>query len=228
MKLTWERFILGFVIAFLIVMLIHTCNEKQNQSTIFNNNLKASQDTLVHTRNKLGQETSTISSLSGSVSELKQFLSSSRDSIKNLNSLLTKNSVSAAIIKDNTSGKVSVPTVVIAAKSDDKKPVDTSTFCKTYTGQVASKWINIDVTANCDSTHFTYDIHNEYDFKQEYVKTGGFFSKKKLVASIKNLNPYTTTTELYTFNITTKKTNKLLIFTVGLGVGIAGAIYLLK
>ncbi len=73
----------------------------------------------------------------------------------------------------------------------------------TYFTDWKEKWSEGEITAKKDTIAYSFKVYNEFELSQSW-KREKWFKKRVGEATVKNLNPYTITTEIRTFNLQTK------------------------
>lgn len=166
---------------------------------------------------------------------LKSIHASDSSEIGRLQKLLTKNTISATIIKTATTGTLSGHTHVVIKDYEPKEYGFTVTPCDTlypeYTDTLKDKWSNITITANKDTTMAIYNFNNELEFTQQYQKQGKWpFRKEVPIVMVKNLNPHTTTTGISSYAVPVPDhKNKFALGTgAALLIGLAAGIFIAK
>lgn len=121
--------------------------------------------------------------------------------------------------KTVTVTKTKVDTVVI---DNTKQLVYSSDFNK-------EDWVVGDVVARPDSTTVNLKVKNEYTVVIGYDKTGFLgLGKQVPFSEITNLNPYSTTPTLKTYQVDVKRRNRAVLPAIALGIGIVGGILISK
>ncbi len=168
---------------------------------------QALNDSLVKTRNSLGQEVSTRQIIEAA--NKKDFLAiRSKDStIIALQKLVknTKNVLAATVIKNQTYNSISGNTTVNGR--DTIVSGDTIKIYPEYTLTRFNKWENISIKANKDSTHIEYKIYNDFNITQS-LKKRGLFKPPVPEIQIVNLNPHTETLDVRSFEVKAPNHNK--------------------
>jgi len=173
---------------------------------------EASQDTLIQTRNALGQEKTSTALMKASNKKAFLKMQSNDSTIIALQK----------VVKEYK-GKLSVATVLVNSTNDNGTSATTTSYdtIKTDTGSIIhpvfrtnwdERWSRGNIIASKDSITRDIQVRNEFEITQGKEKQG-FLKKKKSLVTIKNLNPNTVTTELKTFTIQTQKKR----FSVGIG-----------
>lgn len=141
-----------------------------------------------------------------------------------------KNGGSVTNITTETKVKTKTPTVVTTEPKTDKdgvvtqRPVYTSKFD-------LDGWVVGTTRATADSTEIDLKVRNEYTVVIGEDKTGFLgLGKAKPFVEVTNLNKYSETTSLKTYNVDVKNKKKVWIYTgvAGIVVGTVGTILLLK
>jgi len=208
-KKTIALLIAGVVIAFL---LWKGCNSRTNYLET-KGLYESSQDTLKTSRNKLGQQEAKITVMTAS--KKKDFLKMKTDdsTITKLQGLVKEYGgklAHASLMLNRTREQGTDVTEIIEA---DTVFTDSATFIyPVYRSEWEEKWSSGFIVASKDSIQRSIVVKNEFNITQGYEKEG-FFKPKKLIITVKNLNPNTSTSELRTFTV--KKDKKK--FSLGVG-----------
>lgn len=161
----------------------------------------AIQDTLIKTKNNLGQQIVQTALIQQENS--KNFLAlKSKDSaiitlqaeIKANKKQLSNPGSSITDIYTKTTGKFTGKTDSVKAKDSIKVGDIVYVYPEYKSHVIKDKWISADITANRDSTTFSPIINNQYS-----VLLGG--TTKNPIVQVTDLNPYTTTTGLRAFQV---------------------------
>jgi hypothetical protein len=217
--------LLSGIVVVLCVLLQRSCS-KNEEAENFQDMYNASMDTLHKTRNELGQEKTTTSLLLGTVGNL-QALNSSKDStLRKLQKLVDKKTISATVLTTSTGNTVSSATTSTQSRDTIRSTKDSLIYIyPQYNTEFKNRWENFNITANKDTFLVKYKVYNEYEFKQEFMKQGKglkkVFSASVPMVSVTNLNPNTETLELKSFAVKPKKHSRLKTFLIG---GVAGAV----
>lgn len=217
-KITVGSILLCLILLFLLQ---RSCEENKDLSSLY----AASQDTLSSSRDALGRETVKIAVMEGSYKELKGLKNTQDSTIKKLQELVNKKTVSATIVNSKTSGYISTKAVIMG--KDTILLNDTVYVFPEYKSVFTNRWENFDISASKDSIMMNYTLFNEFSIQQRYEKQG-VFKPKKLIVEIKNENPHTTTTSMRSFAVVQKKPQRGVIFGVGILTGFFTAYKLLK
>ena len=206
----------------LSLFLWRSCNKiKENKN--FMSLYEVSQDSLHKTVNKLGQETTTTALLYGDVANFKKLISSKDSTLRKLQAIANKKTISATIINNSTSNTVGTNTTVVGK---DTVFIDNKILIyPEYSSKFEDKWQKINTIANKDTIITEYVVYNEFTIEQKFVKKHWYSSKTPQI-SIFNTNPHTRTIDTKSFAIKPNKSNKLKNFLIGAAVG-AGGILLL-
>lgn len=175
---------------------------------------EATQDTLSQTRNKNGEQATSIALLKA-------------DRRKDLFKIKTNDSTIIALQKvvKEYKGKLKSATVVGVSTNDNGSSSTTTDYDTIYTdtGRYVSpiyktdwneRWSAGKIIATKDSISRDIKVKNDFEITIGEERQKGFFKKKKSLVTITNKNPNTITKELRTFSIEPHK-NK---FSIGVGV----------
>lgn len=220
-------------------------NKLQSQLSVEKNNIEALSTDMVKYRDKWGSEVSEKQLILGTYKSLQAIHAADSSTIGQLQKLVNKNTLSATIIKNTTSGVLTGSTNVTFGNKPDSlrkltNPCDT--VFPTYNAVIKDSsyleskkrfvvWSSFKIASNRDSTHIDYKINNEFDITQEYKKEGRWpFKRKVPIVKIKNLNPHTETNEIASYVTQVPKTGKktAVIAGVSLVLGIIGGVLLAK
>jgi hypothetical protein len=123
-----------------------------------------------------------------------------------------KRLVDASFVGSSTSIDITRETSVMHS---DTMYVDSLVYIyPKYSSNYSDEWLNYSIDASRDSVRAKVQISNRLVISK-VKKRQGLFKPKKTVVNIKNLSPYTKTTELEQFEVIEKKPK----ITIGLGVG---------
>lgn len=210
------------IISLLLIMgvLLYLWRNSVEKGKEKDNLYSAIQDTLVSTRNKLGQQVSQIALIQQSSD--KNFLAlKTKDStiitlqneIKtNKNKLSTSGSITD--IYSQTKGKFTGKTDSILVHDTVKINGVNYIYPEYKAHIVKDKWITADIISNKDSTTFSPIINNQYS-----VLISG--TNKNPFVQVTNMNPYTTTSSLRAYQVINSLREKSwgLGFQIGYGIG---------
>ncbi len=207
--------LLYLIIAFLLILWlfdhISGCN-RASQATSFLNSL---QDTLHKERNAKGQEIASIATIyTSEIKDLKGLVDSKDSTLNKLKRIVDKKTLSATILSNTTTDKGVTNTIVTHDTSNSSK--NSSSSKPIYSTSWHDQWSEGSITATADSITRHFIVHNQFELKT-YTK-GGLFKKETVISTVTNLNPYTETTELRTFQIKCN-CNKTGYFSAGLIAG---------
>lgn len=166
----------------------------------------ATTDTLVKTRNKLGQENTATAMLYSTVKDLKALHVADTTAIGKLQRMVNALTVSATYLQTVTKNNFTAAATVLPGDTVEK---DSRVYIyPRYHTDSSTRWTRYNITASRDSFHIQFTTFNEYEIKQEW-KRNGLFKRKTLEASVINLNPNTTTLKFQTFTVAENKGNRV-------------------
>lgn len=208
------------VIILLLVLNINACMRSNSQHAL----ISAYTDTLRTVRNEKGQQTASIQTLQGTVSDLQELKTSKDSTINWLRKVLKgkDRTIAAMVLSNNTRSEGSSKSAVSFEKPKFKPGI--RYVYPAYKTEWSDEWSHGSIKATKDSIFRNVVLYNKFELKN--VVHGGLFKKSTVESSVLNLNPHTETTELRTFQIECK-CNKGAWFGIGTGVG-AAAMYFLK
>lgn len=180
------------------------------------NLLQASGDTLTSYINQQGQHVSTIAILHGTVADLNKINASKDSTIKHLQKLVDRHTISATVHGTSTGNIVNTTSVV--TKYDTIHKNDTVFLYGKYNTKFKNRWENFDITATKDSFNINYKVFNEFDYVTRYNKTK-WYGERVAQITVTNKNPHTETIELKNFTVKPPKNQKLLVFLSGAVAG---------
>lgn len=189
---------------------------------------------LVKYRDKSGAETTEKALILSNYRALQAVHASDSSEIGRLQKLVKKGTISATIIKNQTSGTAAGTTHVTFVNTGDSLPNVTNpcdTVYPEYSYSDSTKWADISVKATKDSTQVKYKFRNEYEITQENKKTGVWpFRKTSPIVMVKNLNPHTETTQIASYAVQPPKTGgkTAVISGAALFIGILAGIFIAK
>jgi len=203
----------------LIWLLLRGCDKQKEADTLY----RAAQDTLMQSRNKLGQQNTSIAILS--TINKKQFteLKTNDSTIAKLQVVVRKYKgklASATITSNVTRDKGSTSTTITI--SDTVFTEKQTLLYPTYESQWDDQWSKGLIRASKDSIIRDIKIRNEYEITQGEERQG-LFRPKKLSVTIKNLNPNTETSELRTYTVSTPNKRYTIGLQGGYGIMLSGS-----
>ena len=211
--MTKRDFIFITLIACLCFFLLRQCKNGNSFKAMYD----AAQDTLHHTRNKLGQEETKTASLYGSLSDFKKIHASDSSAIGKLQKMVDKHTISATYLNTSTGN-------VISSATDDVIGRDTIWKDKVayiypeYRDTIMNKWERFILSATKDSFRLNYKVINEFNIIQSWQRPG-FLKRKVPTASVVNLNPHTETVQFQSFNLKEDKGNRIRDGAIGVAIG---------
>lgn len=213
MNIVKEFFYIALII--LLSVLIYTGCEGNKKNLDL---LSSVTDSLHKTKDKLNREISSTKVINISYEELKAIHAKDSSSLGKLQKLVTKLTVSAAIISTATKNNFTSATVNLSG--DTVKEDSLIYVYPRYHTYYSNKWERFNITAMRDSFKVDYKVFNDFELSQEW-KRNGLFKRRTLIASIKNLNPNTETLEYKTFTVSENGRNRLRDFVTGALIGTA-------
>lgn len=204
----YDRLII-YPLAIILAFLLFKSCDRQTTLQDLNN---AANDTLLQTRNKLGQQITSISVLTSE--REKDFLklrtqdssiSKLQKTVKDYRGKLTAATIASTQTTD--SGKTVTVIKTDTVYKDGKielKPVYSTAWNETWSVGI--------IEARYDSIHRSIKTRNEFTFTHGYKRN--LFKKDVLKVEMTNLNPHTVTTELRSYSAKIPKKR----FNIGLGV----------
>lgn len=202
----------SIVIIILVIALLKSFNS-QKELLNLNDSLNSE---LITEKNEKGQEIAKRKILETSEKKLFLKIKSKDSSIIRLQEIVEDYKgrlYSATLVKNSTkiNGK-GVTELIVEEKQTISFP--------TYRTSFSDKWYDITIEAGKDSIKWNSQIRNEFEITIG-EESNGWFKKRTKNISILNLNPYTETTELRNYSISTKpkRLNFSLVGAYGLGLG---------
>lgn len=201
--MTKERYIYIVMIAVLIFLNFHSCNNTDTFQQMYEMSL----DSLQKSRNNLDQEVSKRKLLLGSVSDFKKIHAADSSAIGKLQKLVDKHTISATYLSNTTGNNIS---------SAINEVIDHDTVYKDniayvypeYRDTILNKWENFVMKANKDSFNLKYKVFNEFNLVQSWKRPKPF--KRRIPeATVTNLNPHTETVEMAAFTLKEDKGNRI-------------------
>ena len=145
-----------------------------------------------------------IKNLTGTNLELQNLIKSQKGKIKDLNAAL--------ILKSET-------TITDTTRVFYPIGGDTIVFSKSILlDKIVNEWINVTFGFKMGNSYFDMNLNNVYEVTMGY-EGGNLFKKGIPYATVKNLNPYTTTTDMKVYQVQIPKQKR---FGIGLQVGYGG------
>lgn len=213
------------IVIVLALLLQRSCNN-ENELKDYKNMYEAAQDTLHKTVDKLGRETTTTTLLYGQIGNFEKLVATKDSTLRKLQAIVNKNTITATIIGNNTHNTISSNTTSTTPR-DTIRRHDTLFIYPEYISKWENKWEKFYLVCNKDTSIINYTVFNEFDLKQE-LKRPKWYKAKQAIVSVFNLNPHTKTTELQSFSVKPNKANKLKNFSIGAIVGAAAVFFLVK
>ncbi|MEK6879229.1 MAG: hypothetical protein AABY22_06445 [Nanoarchaeota archaeon] len=214
------------IIILLILLYYRSCNRIENLQNNIELN-KALNDTLVKTRNTLGQEISSRKALYTDLPTFKKLNGIKDSAILELQKRVDKNTQSATIIKNTTVTSALGGTDIIIQRDTIIKDSIVYIYPE-YRKVFQDGWFWAKITSNKDTTILNFQTYNEFVIQHIWKRQDGLFKPKSLIIEVTNLNPNTETTSLQSFVIKPKSPRKLIIFAGGIVIGAVAVSYLRK
>lgn len=219
MKNNFEKIAFILIIIILFFVGLKMCGDKKlKQKETINIYESINNDSLIHYRNKYDEATSSISILQGNNTDLIKNIKTKDKTINWLKEEVEKykknikNSGSVTVIETNTNFNGTTPTTVISTPIiKDSIVYEKQTF---ETDSKDTTWIKYHIKSNSDSTSIKLKIKNQYTVVIGEEKVG--FLKKRPVVLVTNKNPYSTVSQLRTYEVINNYRNKI---TLGLQAG---------
>ena len=175
------------VIIFLCLVGMYNTYKRDKQSLAL---ALATTDTLHQTRNKLGEQTTRTELLYGTISDFKAMHFADSSAISKVQKLVDRLTISASVLSTVTRNNFTSATKVLPGDTVKKDSL-VFVFPRYHTAD-STRWKKFDLTASQDSFHIDYTVYNEFEITQKW-KRQGLFKKSLPEATVKNLNPYTST-----------------------------------
>lgn len=210
-------------LAILFVLQWRTCN-RMHEAELTNTAYEASNDSLHKEVNQKGQEITSTQLILADYNTLKNKLHVSDSTVKKLQQLITKKTISATVLNTNTTDNGTTSTTTI--KTEIELRHDTVFVYPTYQSKWSERWSTGTITASKDSVSRSITLYNEYQINQSYERTGKgigkYFKQRTPMVEVTNINPYTTTTALKSYALAPDKRSKKRAFVAGILLGVAG------
>ncbi len=181
---------------------------------------KASQDSLKLTRDSENRQSASISILEGLTERALQDLETKDSTILWLKGVAKDfegklNSATVFSTATNTTGTTST----FVTETDTFWKDSVAYVYPTYETSWENRWEIGSIVAKYDSIFRDIKVKNEFEFTQG-MESQGWFKKRQLRVTVKNLNPNTETEELRTFTVNRNKGNRFgLNMNVTYGIG---------
>ena len=211
------------VIAILILLLNRSCRKNERLDDM-QDMYSAINDTLIKTRNDLGQEVTTRTVLYSDIATLKRMVGIRDSTVLALQKIINKNTNTATILVTTTAATAIGETDTIILRDTIRINDSIALIYPEYKKTFKDKWYWANVSSNKDSTILKFQVFNEFDIIHEW-KRSSIFKQKSLLIQVTNKNPYTETNNIQSFVVKQKKSNKLLIFAGGITIGIGLSVY---
>lgn len=237
MKLKKKKIFRAGILALLLLLvaglMLHIIDIKGQLAASLSTNTALSTD-MVKYRDKSGAEITEKALILSNYKALKAIHASDSSEIGRLQKLVKKSTISATIIRNQTTGTAAGTTSVTFVNNTDSLrnvtgPCDT--IYPIYNYADSTKWADISVRATKDSTQVKYRFRNEYEITQENKKEGIWpFRRKTPVVMVRNLNPYTETTQISSYAVATPKNGAKTATLTGVAalIGIIAGIFIAK
>lgn len=212
------------LVAILGILLVRTCN-KASEAVANAKMYESANDTLTRRYNERGEEiTTTKLIMATNADEFKHNLHIKDSTIKKLQELVDKHTITATVLNTTTHEHGTTGTTI--TKTETVLKHDTVFVYPTYSSTWSERWSNGTITASKDSISRNISMLNEYDIKQSYERNGTglgkYFKQRVPTVEVTNKNPFTTTTALKSYTLAPDKKTKRRAFIVGIIMG-AGA-----
>lgn len=209
------REIIYIIVILLCLAGMYECYKSNNQ---YKSLAIAAADTLMKTRNNLGQEKTATALLYGTIKDFKAMRFADSSAMGKLQKMVDNLTISATYLRTATTNNFTSASQII---SGDTVVKDSLIYVyPRYHTDTTTRWTKYSITATRDSFHIAFTAFNEYQIKQEW-KRNGFLKRKTMQASVINLNPNTSTLQFQTFTIAENKSNRMRDFLFG---ALAGSI----
>lgn len=206
----------GVVIA-LVFLNIQSCGKLADKTRLY----EASADTLKTIKNEKGQYESTIAILTGTVADFKNTNAGKDSTIKRLQQIVDRHSISATVHGTFTGNTVNSGSTI--TKYDTVIENDTVFVFPTYSTNWKNQWEDFLITASKDSFHLEYKVFNRFEYSVRNNREKWYKARVPEVTAT-NINPHTQTVELKNFTVKAPKGQKILVFLGGCIVGTAATI----
>ena len=210
-----QRALLVLLLVLVLFNCIYTCQRFRS----YKEAVSSLSDTLKITRDELEQERARIKVLK--FERQKDFLRlKTKDStIRRLQELVRhyKGLLNTAIILSNQTNDEGVTPAVITHYDTVYISENETIYFPTYQTRWDGRWSKGEIIATKDSIYRNIKIRNEYKITIGNIRNG-WFKRKEYEIEVLNLNPYTYTTELLTYQL--KEEAKKVNFSTQLGYGI--------
>lgn len=210
--LSIKEFFLLLIIAILCFTQFKSCERQNGQQAL----IDSGKDTLVTSRNELGQERAQRKVMYGSYAALQLSANDKDSTIRKLVKLVNKKTISATIVNTETVVKGETKTEVVYEKGDSVFP--------TYKTSWTDRWSSGMIVAKKDSIIHNFISYNEFSIEQKFERQKGLLGFLKTDNSsviVTNENPNTSTKALASFSVKPPKQKRWIVF--GLGVIAGGA-----
>lgn len=217
--------VLSAVLVILLFVLKWSCGkikDSQDFETMYN----ASMDSLHKQRDELGREKTTTALLYGDIKSLKALNSSKDSTLKKLQEIVNKRTISATIFSTSTGNTVSTGTTSVTGRDTVWKDSLIYIYPE-YATAFKNRWEDFNIKANKDTFLLKYKIFNEYEFTQEW-KRQGIFKPRTPVVTVTNQNPNTETIELKSFTVKPDKRSRWKNIALGAVAGFGAGYVIFK
>lgn len=218
--------LIKYILLLLLLLLLGGCllyiNNLKNSLANSKTTIEAISTNIKKHRDKTGAEISEKELILSSYRALKALHVSDSSEIGRLQGIVNKNTMSATILKNSTSGHKSGTTEIVFIRDTIKgTALPCDTIYPTYKTKISDKWTNMKIAASKDSIQVDYKFFNEYEITQEFKKEGKWpFRHKVPEVRVRNLNPYTQTDQISSYAVQVPKQGKKLITVAGISLGI--------
>lgn len=210
--------VLLVILTILLFIFVKNYFSKSNQLSESKSLLLSLNSALEISKNKLGQEVAKREIIETYNTKMFTRMELQDSALKDLQKLvkdnrkLIKNSGSATILKGETNVDKSTVTNIYYPSGDT---------LPTYTSNFNNEWVGYSIISKFDTTKLDLKIKNKYSIVIGSEKKN-IFTKRKPFATVTNFNPYSTNTELRTYQVKIKRKKFGIGVQVGYGITKAG------
>lgn len=199
------KWVLGALVVTIFVVQCSTCNDYRLNLKENKNLIRDYQDSVIHFKNKEGENSAKIALLEGDKDNLLLILGHSNVRLSKLiKAGASSGTVYSQIIKFDTITKVRVDTINNKLSFNDV---------------TTNKWLTLKLSLTNDSLSKSIELKDSVSVSFQRIAQKGFLKPRKSVVVVSNNNPYVKITGLQSFNIPIK-TNSKFKFWLGAGLGL--------
>lgn len=218
------------ILSVMIALLINRSCNQENKIKNTDDTYKASIDSLHKEINSKGEEITKTRLMLTDYEMIKHRMFSADSTIKKLQQIIDKHTLSATVLNNSTHDHGSTTTTITNIQYVPKH--DTMWVYPTYKSSWAERWSKGTIIATKDSITRDYTVFNEFAIKQAFERNGKgikkYFMQRVPTVEVTNKNPMTQTLDLKSFQLEPDKKGKRAAFLIGIISGAIASGFLVK